>query len=331
MKKRMIRKIFVVGIFVLFFGAGVISAIDNNIERKENVSKKQNEYTGFIGLDDGLVGYWSFNEGSDSTAYDDSGNGYQGTINDASWSNGIYGSALEFDGDDFVAFDSPVLNTPPYSVCSWVHPDSFSVEVGKYIMANGGESNDAHGFCLLLQNPGNWFFAGKKTDKIAHIQTYPASSSEEWVFLCGTWDGNGLENFDLYVNGELVSGTRWTEDDSGNEERNLRIGASSYELGGFQGLIDEVRIYDRELSQEEIQELYENPSGLKSAFIFGRIDNLNMDAGSFITFEAENVRAIKFSPFEFNQYISGETIRISEEKLGLLLPGFIFGFFNANI
>ena len=51
-------------------------------------------------LDDpDLVGYWSFNEGSGTVAADLSANGYDGTLNgDVTWTGGVYGGALHFDG-----------------------------------------------------------------------------------------------------------------------------------------------------------------------------------------------------------------------------------------
>jgi hypothetical protein len=57
----------------------------------------------FAGINDGLVGYWKFDEGSGNIAHDYSGNGNDGTIYGASWTEGISGYALDFDGvDDYV-------------------------------------------------------------------------------------------------------------------------------------------------------------------------------------------------------------------------------------
>ena len=49
-----------------------------------------------------LVAYWDFDEGTGSTAHD-SENGYDGVINGATWTTGVSGNALSFDGtDDYV-------------------------------------------------------------------------------------------------------------------------------------------------------------------------------------------------------------------------------------
>ncbi len=55
---------------------------------------------GRAGLDSGLVGWWTFNDGSGGTAADASGNGNNGTVDGASWTTGQLGGALSFDGAD---------------------------------------------------------------------------------------------------------------------------------------------------------------------------------------------------------------------------------------
>ena len=95
--------------------------------------------------------------------------------------------------------------------------------------------------------------------------------------------------------------------------------------------IDEVRIYDRSINEGEIQELFENPSGLTRALIFGKITELNAAAGNFITFEAENLRCLSFSPFEFNQFSAGEKVRCAIDYRGLLMEKFSIGVFKVSI
>jgi len=75
-------------------------------------------------LNDGLVGYWRFDEGEGGTAYDYSGHGNHGTIEGAAWTDGIYGNALYFDGvDDYVSIgDSPGFDTgDEITVGAWIN------------------------------------------------------------------------------------------------------------------------------------------------------------------------------------------------------------------
>lgn len=72
------------------------------------------------------------------------------------------------------------------------------------------------------------------------------------------------------------------------------------------------------------------PDEFKTTFIFGRIDNLTT-VGDVITFEALNVRFIKFSPFQFLAFTSGELITISKDYLGFVGARFIFALCGADI
>ena len=77
-------------------------------------------------IDSGLVGYWSFDEGNGTVAYDSSGSGNNGTIQGASWTEGVLGSALYFDGtDDYVevAHDDRQDPGEELSLAAWVKLD----------------------------------------------------------------------------------------------------------------------------------------------------------------------------------------------------------------
>ena len=88
MKNTSLEKVLVIGIVFLFAGASVLLQV---------------QPTAKADITDGLVAYWSFNEGSGTTLTDNSGNAHDGTIYGATWTSGIAGNGLEFDGvDDYV-------------------------------------------------------------------------------------------------------------------------------------------------------------------------------------------------------------------------------------
>jgi len=219
-------------------------------------------------LTEGLVGYWSFDEGSGSIAHDYSGNGNDGTIYGATWiSNGKINGALSFDGmDDYVDFENPVLNTAPYTVCVWVKAESIVPGENYYIMANGGERGDSYGFFMKIDefNDNQWEFGVKDSSGQGDWIDIPGSSTS-WTFLCGTWDGSLDSNsVKLYINGNLV-GTGSPHSYPVGSAVNLRIGAPTLDNWitehSWYGIIDEVRIYNRVLSDAEIQELYNQGCG----------------------------------------------------------------------
>jgi len=110
MRNELWTKGLVFGIILLFIGVSVVPSIGSIIEKSNSnsviddisintIHKSESNENPPIPLDDGLVGYWSFNEGSGTIAHDYSGNGNDGTINGgATWVAGISGYALSFDG-----------------------------------------------------------------------------------------------------------------------------------------------------------------------------------------------------------------------------------------
>ncbi|HEC81507.1 MAG TPA: hypothetical protein ENI42_03665, partial [Thermoplasmatales archaeon] len=216
-------------------------------------------------LNDGLVAYWKLDEGNGNIIHDCSGNGNDGIIYGAKWTSGICGNALNFDGyNDHVDIFSPVWNTAPYSICVWVKSDTF---IGNhYIIANGGETRDSYGFYMKIDwsvSDGDWRFGVSNKDGSRYGDAHAPPASGGWTFLCGTWDGSAdPSEIKLYVNGTL--------EDTGSASYNWRTGSSNnLRIGGpsnainylFDGLIDEIRIYNRVLNEEEIRFLYNHPGG----------------------------------------------------------------------
>jgi len=115
------KKILVaIGIVVLFVGVSVVSSMSSDVEI---VSKASRENT--LDVNDGLVGYWSFDEISGIIAPDESGNGNNGEIYGATETEGISGLAMDFDGvnDEILVSDDPSLNfhdTNQFSLSIWI-------------------------------------------------------------------------------------------------------------------------------------------------------------------------------------------------------------------
>lgn len=210
-------------------------------------------YTGGLGL----VGYWNFDEGTGSTAYDFSGNNNDGKINGASWTTGIKRNALSFDGNnDYISVpNSASLNfhdTNRFSISLWVKRND-NPETSKSLISNGHKT-PPNGYQLTISannqisiniGDGNNRYNCVSNQKITDFN---------WHHLVAVWDGEYLS---IYINGLLDNstyvGTKLITDDS----KNLEI--CNHYSNFFNGILDEIRIYERVLDYNEIKNLYENP------------------------------------------------------------------------
>lgn len=196
-----------------------------------------------------LISYWSLNENQGTTANDQSGTNH-GTINLATWSSGVSGSCLTFNGTTgFVTIpNSPSLNpVNEISMMAWVKTD---VNRTTKVVQKGDW--DGHGL-----GQGNWdgWSAHIRTDdnqthSLHWLGGLPVFN--EWYHLAMSYDGSMLK---FYVNGQLrnskaVSGPLRVNG------RNASIGSDNGVQKFFKGEIDEVKIFGKALSQAEIQANY---------------------------------------------------------------------------
>ena len=199
----------------------------------------------------GLVAAYGFDEGSGTATADQSGNGHAGTLNNATWagaSAGKFGNALSFNGTNaFVtAADSTALDfTGALTLEAWVRPNT----------AVGWQT------VVLKESPGYYAWAlygNNESDRpAAHIVNAadrgiqgPASlPTNTWSHLAATYDGTVLV---LYRDGTQVS-QLLTSGPMATSNQPLKIGGNAIWGEWFNGLIDEVRIYNRALTATQIQ------------------------------------------------------------------------------
>jgi len=210
---------------------------------------------------EGLVGYWNFDEGSGSIAHDSSGNGNDGTIYGATWTPGKFGYALGFDGiDDFVKVTSPP-NLPAgnsaRTITAWVNVKVLPKGVNEGVVVGYGTTSGDSSFELGVfgENKDNRFFYSQWYRDVVG-NTIPQVG--QWYHIAITHDGTTQR---LYVNGVVEStGSLTPNTPSGTD---LLIG-KFYQTDisrQFNGLIDEVGIWNRALSAEEIKQLATVTSG----------------------------------------------------------------------
>jgi hypothetical protein len=199
------------------------------------------------------VAAYSFDAGEGETLEDVTGNEHDGAIEGASWfDNGKYGSALSFDGENdcvTIADAEDLRITEELTVEAWVKPSSpLSDDPVIYKDAWG---NKAHALGIGIFEYGKpEAFIGEGEGEFESVVAPKALEANVWTHLAFTYDGAHMR---LYVDGELVA-SQAQADAPLAAPGDLKIGCSAWWWEeGFTGKIDEVRIYDRALSQAEVQ------------------------------------------------------------------------------
>lgn len=221
----------------------------------------------------GLIGYWLFNEGGGTKAYDISTKQRHGTLNNfaltgntSNWAGSQMGGGLLFDGsNDFVNVSNanfPFV-TAPFSVSAWVKPQ-FANSNYNAIVSKGGTFESASNFVLGIRGQPTTtdyrayiFWKGGAT-LYGNEFSVPILGSQTWMHIVGVVDS--AWNSEVYVNGYSV-GTDGSNSAATDGSQPLKIGSPNTigtELA-YNGYVDEVRIYSRALNASDVKLLYINP------------------------------------------------------------------------
>jgi len=131
----LIELITVISIIGLLSAIAVSSMKSSNDKAKLAASQSFEASIGRV-VGDQIIGEWLFDEGSGTTARDTSGNGNDGTISGATWTSGINGNALSFNGAAQVSLgSSAALNPANFTITAWVKPGDISGSYN-YIYSN---------------------------------------------------------------------------------------------------------------------------------------------------------------------------------------------------
>ncbi len=201
----------------------------------------------------GLVGHWTFDEGEGAIARDVSGRDNHGTVmGGANWNKGIIGGALEFDGtDDFVSIpnESQFDIAGNITVSAWIRVESFT-KPWQAIVTKGDRA-------WRLHRADTTKSAGFACSDLSREQTGDLLGNKvvadgQWHHVAGVLDGTKMS---IYVDGALDAWAASSPNISVNDY-SVHIGANAQaEDRLFRGLIDDVRIYDRALTVDELHAL----------------------------------------------------------------------------
>ena len=202
------------------------------------------------------IAHWKLDETTGLVAEDSAGDNDGTLVNDPIWTTGIIDGALDFDGtDDYVSVGNTVTqNLAKGSFTAWVYPADLSSTCGirnfAYIIGEGGDvyhrelgirvNGDGSGWAVVQNSMGIKVLFPEDTFVVG-----------SWHHVAFTWDGYYWR---IYVNA-VEKGNVASSAGTSSTSRTTLIG-KGWDGCTWDGIIDDVRIYDRALSAVEIEELY---------------------------------------------------------------------------
>lgn len=213
----------------------------------------------------GLVGYWLLNDGG-MLAWDSSGYGNHGILTNmhppTDYVGGKFGKALDFDGvDDYADVpNSPELNNQYVTFLVWVQCGITDYTGGDAHIVNKYNTNPAT-VILYIDDDDDTFKFGVRLDGAeGSVQSVAANVAVDlnWHQVAGTYDG---DNIKLYIDGVLQTDINSSSGTIDIDNPNILGIAHRPVTGGFyfNGLIDNISIYNRALSAQEIKQLFIEP------------------------------------------------------------------------
>jgi hypothetical protein len=239
----------------------------------------------------GLVGWWPFN----GNANDDSGNGNNGTVNGSSLTSDRFGNAnnaYNFNGSSNyieVSSSSSISVSTNYSISVWLNANiwSFNAPIDQHAVVSKIDNGDWYGGYEIRTGGGGYIMHSGNIGSNFDIGKGNYSTNN-WNNVTVTYDGNYVRSF---INGILVdsiarSGAIQT---SSIPLRFGRRGGAGYYNNWFSGKIDDVAIWNRALSQQEITSLYNAQTCNSSSNTITADGPTTFCAGNFVNLKSDVV------------------------------------------
>ncbi len=217
----------------------------------------------------GLVGYWPFDETSGTIAYDNSSSKKNGTLLNGVVVNqvGKVGKAYSFDGSDDIinvgAFDSYLVGKDHMTYSMWVNLDTYGAQ-SRAVMSNTQDGQAQTEFSVYSGGFNYCLFTAGSPNGWCPTSVNQALGLNSWHFLTFVYNGaQTIFYIDGVNSGEYSVGGLTAR--QGGSARNLIIGGRDtdyWNLHRWDGLIDEVAIWNRSLNSTEILQLYNSNNGM---------------------------------------------------------------------
>lgn len=238
----------------LFFGQDFIGTVDEIAlyDYALDITQVESEYEE-ESFPENLSSTWTFDETMGDTLHDASGT-FDGTIYGVTWTTGVFGSALEFDGtDDYIEQDLQLTADYPFAISGWINTTANNnQDMVIFSLADKDSSNAYYGILIdkdgyvgiWARNPavrrvfgdvdvrdGDWHF----------VMGVFASSTDRRIYLDGQIQATDTEEVTFTPDVDRWSIGRWGDSSSG---------------GFFEGIIDGVGFWDSDFTDQEVLDLY---------------------------------------------------------------------------
>ena len=207
-------------------------------------------------VDEALIGYWPFDESDGDKVFDGSKHSHDGTSHGVVRTKRGDQPALDFEGAGWIDLENPpAMNfTGTITVAAWIRPDA----------SDGYRNILVHGFdeelereVLLRLHDGRYEVGSWTGEDVVVSGGNAETDLNTWIHLAGTYDGT---QWRLYRNGQEI-GSLTHSQGAVEVEKNWSIGAMENGSGRhFDGGIDDVLVYSRALTADEVVLLYESSS-----------------------------------------------------------------------
>ena len=232
-------------------------------------------------LTDGLAGYWSFDNPQDMGA-DSSGNGLNGTVYGAGSDPGVVGIALSLDGsNDYIALPDNSFDNIGSSVTlsAWIKRDRVGIQENVFGYGDGGSGRYYMQFGVWEDQTIIYGIRRSQTYDYCSWLGSTRIEQDQWYHIAVTTNGSETK---AYINGHpevftkhpgSVCSNTWSFPQISNYAERAAIGTLPRSSNAiyFNGMIDELRIYDRYLSAAEVAQLVPEPATLMLLVVGGLI------------------------------------------------------------
>jgi hypothetical protein len=208
-------------------------------------------------LHQGLIGSWHLDEGSGTFVKDRSAKKHDGTtIASPTWDGGINGNALSFTGPStqYVTMGNQATHQQSeYTVSAWVNIPASISNTQTIVGRRSSIWSETNYMLRVVSTSGTLQLTHVQPDNdIDSVVGKSDLRGAKWTHVAATYNGTHQE---IFVNGVSEGATPAGDPETGGNQE-LRIGHNLYDNNFFEGTIDEVRLYDRGLTIEEINAEY---------------------------------------------------------------------------